>query len=98
MTKCQCKESTHKHHRPGECKNPATHKDTQMCDPCHNEKVAKQMVDTQAGTNTPCLAAARSDLPRSAQEVLATLTRSHTSFSGLGLSFSNVSGTIANPK
>ena len=53
MTKCQCKESTRKHHRPGECKNPATHKDTQMCDPCHNEKVAKQMVDAQAGTNNP---------------------------------------------
>ena len=47
MAKCQCKEKTHKHHKSGECKNPATHKDTQMCDPCHNEHVARKTAEAR---------------------------------------------------
>jgi hypothetical protein len=39
MAKCQCRSAEHGH-KPGECKNEATHK-SGHCGPCH-DKVAKE--------------------------------------------------------
>ena len=43
---CQCQSGDHGH-EPGECKNPATHEEDQMCDECH-DKAAGDLIQTTA--------------------------------------------------